>query len=119
MTAPSLQRLGRPRWLPFSPWHLLLMPLALIFVFPLIQMILTSFMPTSDINRFPSRLFPSRFSVDGYLGLFRESHILQWMLNTVIVSTVSIVGHLILCSLAGYGFARLRFPGRTLGFLGI
>ena len=38
-------------------------------------------------------------------------HILRWLLNSLIVSVVAIVSHLVLCSLAGYGFARLRFRG--------
>jgi multiple sugar transport system permease protein len=107
----------RRRLLPFSPWHLLLMPLALLFVLPLVQMVLTSFMTATDIHRFPPRLIPTTFSLAGYRDLLAESHILRWLLNTVIVSSISIVGHLALCSLAGYGFARLRFPGRTVGFL--
>jgi multiple sugar transport system permease protein len=41
--------------------------------------------------------------------------VLRWLLNTVIVSTVAIASHLVLCSLAGYGFARLKFKGRTTG----
>ena len=106
----------RRRWLPFSPWHLLLMPLSLIFALPLAQMVLTSFMTAADINRFPPRLIPTKLSLAGYQALFNESHILRWLLNTVIVAAISIIGHLVLCSLAGYGFARLRFPGRTLGF---
>jgi multiple sugar transport system permease protein len=118
-TEPLIRAGARRRWLPFSPWHLLLMPLALAFVFPLVQMVLTSFMTASDINRFPPRLIPTKLSLAGYSGLFRESHILLWMGNTIIVAAASILGHLVLCSLAGYGFARLRFPGRTLGFFGI
>jgi multiple sugar transport system permease protein len=106
----------RRRWLPFSPWHLLLMPLSLVFVLPLAQMVLTSFMTSADINRFPPRLIPTRLSVTGYRTLFAESDILRWLLNTVIVAAIAIVGHLVLCSLAGYGFARLKFPGRGLAF---
>ena len=105
------------RRLPFSPWHLLLMPLALIFLLPLIQMVLTSFMTSADINRFPPRLIPTTLSLGGYQGLLEESQILRWLLNTMIVSTVSVVGHLVLCSLAGYGFARLKFPGRNIAFM--
>jgi len=107
---------ARRRLLPFSPWHLLLMPLALLFVLPLVQMVLTSFMTAADINRFPPRLIPTKLSIAGYQSLLEQSQILRWLGNTVIVSAISIVGHLVLCSLAGYGFARLRFPGRTVGF---
>jgi multiple sugar transport system permease protein len=104
------------RWLPFSGWHLLLMPTALLFALPLVWMILTSFMPDSDINTFPPRFLPSRISFAGYSGLFTDSDIVRWLINSAIVATVAVISHLVLCSLAGYGFARLRFAGRTLTF---
>lgn len=116
--APAPSR-SRRRWLPFSPWHLLLMPVALVFVLPLVQMVLTSFMSDADINRFPPRLIPTSLHIAGYVGLFTEAPILRWLLNTVIVSAISIVAHLVLCSMAGYGFARLKFPGRSFGFFAI
>jgi multiple sugar transport system permease protein len=122
-TAP----VGRRRWLPFSPWHLLLAPTALVFALPLVQMVLTSFMDDSEINRFPPRFWPSglhlgrtggfgREAASGYVGLFSQTPVLHWLLNSAIVSAVSVVAHLVLCSLAGYGFARLRFHGRQVGF---
>jgi multiple sugar transport system permease protein len=113
--APTRPR-PRRRRLPFSPWHLLLMPVALVFVLPLVQMVLTSFMSDADINRFPPRLIPTSLHLAGYVGVFTEAPILRWLLNTVIVSAISIVAHLVLCSMAGYGFARLKFPGRNFGF---
>lgn len=106
----------RRRRLPFSPWHLLLMPVALLFVLPLVQMVLTSFMSDADINQFPPRFIPTQLHLSGYVGLFTQSHILLWLLNTIVVAAISVVAHLVLCSLAGYGFARLRFPGRSMGF---
>ena len=102
--------------LPFSPWHLLLMPVSLLFALPLVWMILTSFMPDRDINSFPPKFFPTSISLQGYRGLFVNSDITLWMRNTIIVSVVAVVAHLILCSLAGYGFARLRFAGKTMTF---
>jgi multiple sugar transport system permease protein len=105
--------------LPFSPWHLLLMPLALIFVLPLVQMVLTSFMTAQEINQFPPRFIPTSLHLDGYRTLLSESHIVRWFANTVLVSAIAVVSHLILCSLAGYGFARLKFAGRGLAFLAV
>jgi multiple sugar transport system permease protein len=107
------------RRLPFSPWHLLLMPLALIFVLPLVQMVATSFMTNQEINRFPPKLFPTSLHLSGYRTLISQSHVLVWLGNTVFVSAVAVVSHLILCSLAGYGFARLKFAGRGLAFLAV
>ncbi|SDK30165.1 carbohydrate ABC transporter permease [Nonomuraea jiangxiensis] len=109
-----------PTWirrLPFSPWHLLLMPLALLFALPLVQMVLTAFMPDSDINRFPPRFIPSRLVLSGFADLFAQSSALRWLLNTVIVSAIAVLSHLLLCSMAGYGFARLKFFGRGAGFM--
>ncbi|SHN43602.1 carbohydrate ABC transporter permease [Cryptosporangium aurantiacum] len=109
----------RRRRLPFSPWHLLLMPLALLFVIPLVQMVLTSFMSESQITQIPPSFIPRGLHLDGYRALLDETHIVRWFFNTVLVSGASVVSHLVLCSLAGYGFARLRFPGRGLAFLAI
>jgi len=106
------------RWkLPFSPWHLLLMPLALIFVLPLVQMVLTSFMSSAEINQFPPKLIPTSLHLEGYRHLFSETKALRWLVNSVIVSGIAVVSHLALCSMAGYGFARLKFAGRGLAFV--
>ena len=84
---------GRRRQLPFSPWHLLLLPTALVFLLPLLQMVLTSLMSDSEINRFPPRFLPTRLSFGGYTGLFTDSPVLRWVLNTVLVSTVGVLSH--------------------------
>ena len=119
LTAAPLPARRRRRMLPFSGWHLLLAPVALLFALPLVQMVMTSFMPDTDINTFPPRFLPSRLTLAGYQGLLGDSQILRWLLNTVIVTTVAVISHLVLCSLAGYGFARLRFPGRSVGFFAV
>ncbi|MEO8908569.1 MAG: carbohydrate ABC transporter permease [Microbacteriaceae bacterium] len=109
----------RRRALPFSKWHLLLAPIALLFAIPFLQMFLTSVSPLAEINRFPPHFIPSVITFDGYAKLFDQSQILLWLGNTVIVSAAAIVSHLVLCSLAGYGFARLKFPGRSFGFFAV
>ncbi|GAB2605314.1 ABC transporter permease [Paractinoplanes abujensis] len=105
------------RRLPFSAWHLLLMPLALLFVLPLVQMVLTSFMSSAEINQFPPKLLPTSLHIEGYRALLTETPALRWFANTVLVSAVSVLAHLVLCSMAGYGFARLKFAGRGVAFL--
>jgi multiple sugar transport system permease protein len=105
--------------LPFSGWHLFLLPVALLFLLPFAQMFLASVSPAKELVTFPPPFIPSRFTIDGFVGLFTGSEILKWLLNTVIVSASAIVSHLVLCSLAGYGFARLQFYGRTVGIFAI
>ncbi len=105
--------------LPFSPWHLMLMPLALVFALPLVQMVMTSFMTDAEINTFPPRIFPSSLNLSGYQGFFGDSLAPRWLVNTCIVAAISVLSHLVLCSLAGYGYARLKFRGRNFGFFAI
>jgi multiple sugar transport system permease protein len=109
-------RRGPLRWLPFSPWHLFLMPTALLFLLPLLQMVSASFMSDTDINRFPPRFLPHTLHLIGYVHLFQEAPVLRWLMNSSIVATIAVGSHLVLCSLAGYGFARLKFAGRSIGF---
>ena len=115
--APAPPQPARRRFrLPFSGWHLLLMPLSLLFVIPLLQMVLTSFMSDGDINRFPPKFIPTALHISGYKGLFTVSHILRWLVNTIIVAAIAVTAQMVLCSMAGYGFARLKFAGRNVGF---
>lgn len=112
-----------------SGWHLFLAPVAVLFAIPFVQMFLASVSPEKELLTFPPPFFPSHLDfgsvgsltseATGYLGLFSDSDILRWLLNTVIVSAAAIVSHLVLCSLAGYGFARLEFRGRTVGIFAI
>ncbi len=102
-----------------SGWHFVLAPIALLFLTPFVQMLLASLSPAEELVRFPPPFVPSRLTFDGFVGLFADTQILRWLLNSTIVSVIAIGAHVVLCSLAGYGFARLRFRGRDFGFLAI
>ncbi len=115
-TADVAARRRRPR---LSGWHFVLMPLALLFLTPFVQMLLAALSPAEELVKFPPPFIPSRLSLDGIVGLFRDTAILRWLVNSTIVSVIAIGAHLVLCSLAGYGFARLQFRGRNVGFFAI
>ena len=100
----------------FSGWHFVLFPIALLFVIPFVQMLLASLSPAEDLVKYPPPFIPSHLTLDGFVGLFQDSDILRWLMNSIIVSAIAIFAHMILCSLAGYGFARLRFKGRNMSF---
>ncbi|MGV8908510.1 MAG: carbohydrate ABC transporter permease [Propionicimonas sp.] len=102
-----------------SGWHFVLAPIALLFMTPFVQMLLAALAPAEELVRFPPPFIPSRLSLDGIIGLFRDTDILRWLVNSTIVSLIAIGAHLVLCSLAGYGFARLHFRGRDFGFIAI
>jgi len=103
--------------LPFSPWHLLLFPVAVVFALPLLWMVLSSFMSNAQINQFPPTIIPDSLHIDGWRTVLNDSQFPRWFLNSTIVALVTVVCNLVFCSLAGYAFARLRFRGSTVVFL--
>jgi multiple sugar transport system permease protein len=107
-------RRGRVR-LPFSPWHLLLAPLALLFAVPLVWLLISSVMTNAEINRFPPALWPSHIDLGGYRYVLGNAMFPRWFLNSLIVSGVAVASNLVFGALGGYAFARMRFFGsRTL-----
>jgi multiple sugar transport system permease protein len=115
-TLPRELRPAKPKRRRPSAWHLFLAPVALIFLIPFVQMFLAALSPAKELVTFPPPFIPSRLTFDGFIALFQGSDVLRWLLNTTIVSIAAIGSHLVLCSLAGYGFARLKFRGRSVGF---
>jgi multiple sugar transport system permease protein len=115
--APAPEPPPSRRWLPFSPWHLLLAPVALVFALPLIWMVLSSFMNNAQINQFPPTIIPDSLHVVGWDTVFTDSSFPRWFLNSTIVASVTVISNLVFCSAAGYAFARLRFRGSTALFL--
>ena len=111
----TAQGARRRRWLPFSPWHLVLVPVALLFALPLAWLVMSSFMTNAQINKFPPTIIPDSLHLDGYRYVLNNALFPRWFLNSSIVALVVVVGNLVFGVLAGYAFARLRFGGsRTM-----
>ncbi|MEV6605925.1 carbohydrate ABC transporter permease [Kutzneria sp. NPDC051319] len=104
-------KVKRPWRLPFSPWHLLLVPLALLFVIPLLWLVLSSVMSDAEINRFPPALWPSAVDLGGFRYVLANALFPTWFMNSLIVSAVTVLANLLFGALGGYAFARMRFAG--------
>src|SRR3954470_3681219 len=101
-----------------SPWHLVLVPLALVMLVPLIWMLITSLSTLAETRRFPPGP-PSRLHWGSFSQAWTDSPLAHWLVNSTIVSVTCGVNNLVLCSLAGYAFARIPFAGSRLLCLGI
>jgi len=101
-----------------SGWHVVLIPAALLMASPLIWMLITSLSTLAETRHFPPQL-PSSLHWHNFVVAWSDSPFARWMLNSTIVSVTCVVSNIVLCSLAGYAFARLRFRGSGLVFLGI
>jgi ABC-type glycerol-3-phosphate transport system permease component len=92
--------------------------LGIVFLIPFIWMLSTSVKPSSEVFIFPPRWIPSRFQFDNYVrALIVDLPFVQYFINTIEVTLLSLVGDVLSCSLVAFGFARLRFPGRDVLFL--
>jgi multiple sugar transport system permease protein len=101
----------------FSPWHLVLIPIALLMVVPLVWMVVTSLLTLDETRHFPPTLVPSSAEWSNYGEVLRQAPFGRWFVNTLIVTVASVVGNLLFCSLAGYAFARIKFFGRDVVFI--
>ncbi|SMH42147.1 carbohydrate ABC transporter membrane protein 2, CUT1 family [Rathayibacter oskolensis] len=96
--------------------YLLLIGLALVYIYPFLISVASSFKTDSDATANPLSLLPATWSFASYERLFTDVPLPLWTLNSVIVTVVVTVGRVFFDSLAGYALSRLRFRGRGLLF---
>ena len=97
------------------PWLLVnggLLLLAVVTVTPLVWMVSASLMPTGEANSEQPRFFPSEVTWIHYQDLFTRLDLGRHFVNSLLVASAITLLSLLLNSMAGYAFAKLRFPGR-------
>jgi len=92
--------------------HVVLVVGAVLTLIPLAWMVSASFMPTGEANRFPPPLLPSHATLAHYADLLTRLNLARPFLNSLAVTLVTTFASLLIVSMAGYAFAKLRFPGR-------
>ena len=90
---------------------------ALVMVTPLLWTLLLSFKSNAELMRDSGTAFSAPYTLENYRAILAGSSITRWLINSLIVSLSTTAGVLVLCSLAGYGFARLEFPFRRTLFV--
>lgn len=87
---------------------------ALIFLYPFAWMLATSVRPEIEATRFD--LGSTGYTLHNYQLMTEKIPILRALLNSALVSGVSTLTVLVLCSMTGYALSKLKFPGRGLIF---
>jgi multiple sugar transport system permease protein len=90
---------------------------ALIMLTPLVWTLLLSLKSNAELMRDSANAFSGPYTLENYRAILVGSSVTRWLVNSLIVSLGTTAGVLILCSLAGYGFARLEFPLRRSLFI--
>ena len=99
--------------------YALLVVIALIYVFPFVIQLATSFKTNADAASHPLSPIPSPFTAEAFVTLFTRSDFPLWTLNSVIITVCVTAGRVFFDALAGYALARLKFRGRGVVFAAI
>ncbi|MEP7314621.1 MAG: carbohydrate ABC transporter permease [Pseudomonadota bacterium] len=109
----SLVAAGRPSRVAIA----LVSIAALLMLTPMLWVAILSFKDNTALMADTRSALLPPWTLANYRSIVGEGQVFTWLLNSVIVSFAMTAGVLLLSSLAGYGFARLQFPGRKLLFV--
>lgn len=96
--------------------HTVLILGSLLMIFPFVWQVIMSLSTNAEVQSVPPTFWPEHLRFDNYAKVFEKLPFLHQLWVSVFVTFMRTVGQLILCSVAGYAFARLRFKGRGIIF---
>ncbi len=96
--------------------YLFLLLMAMVMVFPLVYAVNSALKPLDELFMFPPKIFAQNPTMDNFLDLFvtmGKSWVTfsRYIFNTVFITTVGTVGHLIIASMGAFVIAKYDFPG--------
>ncbi len=111
MKKPNINRIIRE-----SVCYFVLIIACLTTIFPMIYMVATAFKGPTHIFEFPPNFFPSEPTVENFVSAWQSNQFDRYFLNSVLVTTATTIGVVIISSLMSYAFAFLAFPGKRIIF---
>ena len=87
-----------------------------VMLLPLIFLVLTSLKPYSELLADPTGFFPKKITLESFKAVFNENPYFLYLGNTVLITTVSILGCCLTSAFVAYGFTRFKVKGNKLIF---
>lgn len=110
------QRIKRTLGKPIRPGrvltHIFLIACSLIWIYPIVWTIVSSFKPQPDFFKEQLTLLPSTLTLDNYIRVWSKANFAVYFLNSVIVTVCSVLLVLTMTNMAGYVLGRYKFIGR-------
>jgi len=94
-----------------------LLLIAVVMFLPFVWMLSTSLKQDSEIFGETIRWIPTVFDWENYSYIYKSLNMEVLFRNTLYVSVLAVAAQVLLCSMAGYAFARLNFPGKNILFI--
>lgn len=107
------------RMISTTVYHVFVMGLGIVMIYPLLWMIFSSFKPTNTIFTTAQNLFPTQWTLENYANGWRgfgKVGFSQFFGNSFFISVIATVGTVLSSSIVAYGFARMKFFGRKILF---
>ncbi|MFC7623421.1 carbohydrate ABC transporter permease [Microlunatus sp. GCM10028923] len=98
--------------------HLVLVVLAVFTLFPVIMVVSTTFKSEADVRARPFDLFSS-FSFENLITAWTQGEFSRYLVDSILLTVPSTALVVIISTVAGYAFARLPFPGRSIMFYSV
>jgi multiple sugar transport system permease protein len=97
--------------------YILLSIFAFLMLAPLFWAVLTALKPVGAVFDDPFGLSVDTWSLKSFIDVFKTTPFHIYMFNTLKITILSVAGVVVTSALAGYAFARLKFPGRDFLFM--
>ena len=86
--------------------------LVLACVFPVLAMLSTAFKLPDDIFSAPPSLWPTEWTLQNFVAVFEEIPFWQYLLNTIVIAGLSVLGMLIASPLVAYSLSKIGWRGQ-------
>jgi multiple sugar transport system permease protein len=94
--------------------HLLLGGVGLLMVFPFLWQVIISLSTNAQVMSVPPTFWPGELQWGNYITVFTKLPFLSQLGVSVSITLIRVIGQVILCSMAGYAFARMRFSAKGI-----
>nr|WP_307990687.1 carbohydrate ABC transporter permease [uncultured Niameybacter sp.] len=94
--------------------YLLLICIGFVYLYPLIYMFITSIMSLEDLLDASSKWIPSGVYIKNYIDAFKVMNFKESVIDSFLIAFIPSICQVVICSFAGYGFARYNFRGKKI-----
>lgn len=89
---------------------------SLLILSPVWWMISTSLKDMKEVMVYPPTLFPKEFHWENYIKVLNAAPFIGYGANTLIITSISVIGSVLSNTFIAYGFSKIRFKGRNVLF---
>ncbi|MEV1241213.1 carbohydrate ABC transporter permease [Nonomuraea sp. NPDC050022] len=113
----SVEQAERIRRIRRTGAYVLLIVSSAVFLLPFLWMLTTSLKSDADNLAFPPQWLPDSFHFENYVkGWSGSLPFTKFLMNTIVITALSMAGNLLSCVLPAYAFARMRAPAAGIMF---